>query len=83
YRVSEFLFFSVGIRYFSQSRFAYSGTEKKQDYFLRSVGPTTAIDWSIGTRTRLQVKGWYELLSQTGQQRTRNANMTMECFLQL
>jgi hypothetical protein len=82
YRVSELLFFSVGIRYFSQSRFAYAGVEKKQEFFLRSIGPTTAIDWSVGSRTRLQVKGWYEHLSQTGQQRTTNANMTMECFLQ-
>ncbi len=83
YRVSEFLFFSVGIRYFSQSRFAYAGAEKKQDFFLRSIGPTTAIDWSVGSRTRLQVKGWYEHLTQTGQHRTTNANMTMECLLQL
>ncbi|MBI5215605.1 MAG: hypothetical protein HY960_07605 [Ignavibacteriae bacterium] len=83
YRVNEFLFFSVGIRYFSQSRFAYAGAEKKQEYVLRSIGPTTAIDWSVGSGTRLQVKGWYEHLRQTGQQQTSNANMTMECLLQL
>ncbi len=83
YRMSEFLFFSVGIRYFSQSRFAYTGAEKRQEFFLRSVGPTTVIDWSVGSRTRLLVKGWYESLQQTAQQRSNNANMTMECSIQL
>ncbi|MBI3189306.1 MAG: hypothetical protein HYZ33_01530 [Ignavibacteriales bacterium] len=82
-RVSEFLFFSIGIRYFSQSRFAYTGAEKRQEFFLRSMGPTTAIEWSVGSRTRLLVKGWYESLRQTGQQQNNNANMTMECSIQL
>ena len=67
YRFRERLVFSLGIRYFSQSRFSYQGTERRPDSFLRSIGPITGIRWNVGQRTELFVKGWYEDQSLTGQ----------------
>jgi len=67
YRFRERLVFSLGIRYFSQSRFSYQGTERQLDSFLRSIGPITGIRWNVGQRTELFVKGWYEDQSLTGQ----------------
>lgn len=67
YRFRERLVFSLGIRYFSQSRFSYQGTERLPDSFLRSIGPITGIRWNVGQRTELFVKGWYENQSLTGQ----------------
>ncbi len=67
YRFRERLVFSLGIRYFSQARFSYQGTERQLDSFLRSIGPITGIRWSVGQRTELFVKGWYENQSLTGQ----------------
>lgn len=67
YLFRERLVFSLGIRYFSQSRFSYQGTERQLDSFLRSIGPITGVRWSVGQRTELSVKGWYEDQSLTGQ----------------
>jgi len=83
YNVSELLVFSVGIRYFSQSRFTYKGSEKQEDFFLRTLGPMTAIKWSAGNNTHLLVKGWYESLLQTNQIKSTNANVSLQCTVQL
>jgi hypothetical protein len=51
---------SVGLRYFSQSRYRYESGIRMPLSFLSSVGPTCALQWQPGTHTRLQLNGWYE-----------------------
>ncbi|MBM2840466.1 MAG: hypothetical protein HW412_994 [Bacteroidetes bacterium] len=62
------ILFAVGIRYFSQSRYAFGGGVKTLDAYVRSVGPTCLIDWKIGSYSRLTFKGWYERRTFTGGQ---------------
>ncbi len=77
YQLTARLLFSVGIRYFNQSRFAYKGNDRQIDQLLRSTGPISAIAWNVGGRTELAVKGWYEDQRQTGAPHRGIANMTM------
>lgn len=53
-------FAAVGIRYFSQSRFAYGEQGKHREGFLRSIGPTCVILWNPGLHSQLSIRGWYE-----------------------
>jgi hypothetical protein len=76
YIPSHGLLFSVGIRYFSQLRFGYSGRSRLIENKLQSVGPTTKIEISIG-RTDFSVYGWYERQSQTNQSNRGYATMVM------
>ena len=71
------LHFSVGIRYFSQSRYGFQGSEKHLERFLRSVGPVTDLSIVASRRTSVSVKGWYETQTQTGQPKRSFTNMTM------
>lgn len=77
YIIGDRLLLSCGIRYFSQTRFRYVGSEKRQEFFLRSIGPVTRIEWNVSKRTLFLLKGWYERLTQTGQADIGVANMTM------
>jgi hypothetical protein len=65
---SEGILFALGVRYFSQSRYAFTGGVKALDAYLRSVGPTCLILWDIGSYSRLTFKGWYERRTFTGSQ---------------
>ncbi|MBA4311939.1 MAG: hypothetical protein C0417_04855 [Chlorobiaceae bacterium] len=76
YMPSQGLLFSVGIRYFSQLRFDYSGQTRSLENTLRSFGPTTKIEISIGN-TNFSVYGWYERQSQTNQSNRGYATMAM------
>jgi hypothetical protein len=83
YKMAPALIFSLGIRYFSQTRFDYSGGRRFPAYFLHSVGPATLIDWDVSMKTSLSVKGWYERQSQTGLPVHGIANITMSLNLSL
>ena len=83
YRFPGGLLFSVGIRYFNQSRFAYAGSERTLDQRLRSIGPVTAIEWLIGNRTSYSLKGWYEDQLQTGAPNRGFVTMTMSLAVHL
>ena len=52
--------FTVGMRYFSQSRYVYEPAGKRLDLFLRSIGPTCSIGWDVNQYSRLILRGWYE-----------------------
>ena len=75
------LLFSIGIRYFSQRRYAYSGQERNLEDFFRSLGPTTSVSWLLHERTALTVQGWYEHQTQTGLPDHSIANVTMSLIL--
>jgi hypothetical protein len=77
YVINERLLLSCGIRYFRQARFRFVGTEKQQEFFLRSIGPVARIEWNVGDRTLFLFNGWYERLTQTAQPDAGVANMTM------
>lgn len=77
YALGRGLHFSLGIRYFSQSRYGYQESEKHLERFLRSVGPITDISLVAGQRTSVIVKGWYEMQTQTGQPKRSFTNMNM------
>ena len=77
YQLATGLHFSLGIRYFSQSRFGYLGSEKRLERFLRSIGPVTDISLETSRRASVTVKGWYEVQTQTGQPKRNFSNMNM------
>ena len=77
------LLFSVGLRYFSQRRYAYSGQERNLEDFFRSFGPTTGVSVLLHERTALTVQGWYEHQTQTRVPDHSIANMTMSLIVYL
>jgi hypothetical protein len=83
YAATPLLIFSLGIRYFSQVRFDYAGNRRIPQYFLRSVGPSTGIEWTVTGRTAFAVKGWYEFQSRTGLPDQGIANITMSLNVSL
>lgn len=74
---------AVGLRYFSQSRYTYTGGTRKLDSFLRSVGPTCLIAWRVNRFGELRFKGWYERRRLEGGGTTSLANMTMSITITL
>ena len=83
YILHRHLIFSVGIRYFSQSRFVYAGRSRNIQGFLRSIGPITNIFWNVGKQTEFSISGWYESQSQTGVTDRGIANMTMSLTVRI
>ena len=75
------LLFAAGIRFFSQSRFAYEITGKRQDLYLRSVGPTCLIGWTVGHHSQIGLRGWYEEQRQADGSRRGLTNMTMNILM--
>lgn len=69
------LLFAVGVRYFSQTRYAFEEGIKTMDLFVRSFGPTCLVFWNIGPFSTLIVKGWYERRTLSGGQ-TQQAEAT-------
>ncbi len=67
YALTRRLLFSLGIRYFSQIRFGYTGSDRTVESTLRSMGPLASVSLTLSGRTDLLVRGWYERQSQTGQ----------------
>ncbi len=83
YSLYSGLLFSVGFRYFSQTRYAYQGSEKYVDHFLRSIGPSTEIAWASGKHTVFSLKGWYENQHQTGETNRGFTNVTMNLLVHI
>ena len=79
YRMGTGLLFTVGIRYFNQSRYKYNGPDRELENFLRSVGPVTVIELNFGARTRIFLNGWYEHQVQTDQSRRDLTTLAMSC----
>lgn len=77
YALTERLLFSVGIRYFSQLRYGYTGADRTLENVLHSTGPLAGISMNVGTRTELAVRGWYERQTQTGQPDRGLTTMTL------
>jgi hypothetical protein len=75
------LLFAVGIRFFSQSRFVYEPAGKRQDLYLRSVGPTCLIGWQVGPHGQIGLRGWYEERRQADGTRKGLTNMTMNILM--
>ncbi len=77
YAMSRRLHFSVGIRYFSQMRYGFSGTDHVPVSSFRSIGPMMGIELGAGGRTDLSLKGWYEHQTQTAQPARGTTTLTM------
>jgi hypothetical protein len=76
-------FFAVGVRYFGQTRYTYTGGVKQVDSFLNSVGPTCSISWDPGPHSRIQFQGWYERQRQPDGTSRSLASMTMNIYVNL
>lgn len=77
FKPTEGVLMAVGLRYFSQSRYAYNETEKRLELFLRSIGPTCLIAWEINRYSRFSIRGWYEQRRQENGSTESLANMAM------
>jgi len=75
--------FAVGIRYFGQTRYTYTGGVREVDSFLNSVGPTCTISWDPGPHSRIQFQGWYERQKQPDGSLLSLASMTMNIYVTL
>jgi hypothetical protein len=75
------LLFAVGMRFFSQSRFVYEPTRKRQDLYLRSVGPTCLIGLDVGRHGQIGLRGWYEERRQADGSKVGLTNMTMNILM--
>ena len=83
YTLPPCLLFSVGIRYFSQKRFGYDGSERMLANYFRSIGPTTSIEMNIKNRTIFIIRGWYERQRQTAQPVTGSTTITATLTVQI
>lgn len=83
YTVGTEMYFSAGIRSFSQLRFLYRGRDRDLEHTVKSYGPTSTIVWAVGTRTLLSVSGWYEFQEQTGVTDRSIANVAMNLSVRL
>ena len=81
FKPSEDVVMTVGLRYFSQSRYAYKEDVKNLQSFLRSVGPTCSIAWAISSYGHFGIRGWYEQRRQTDGTTRSLANMAMNILL--
>ncbi len=79
----EGLLFAVGIRYFSQTRYTYTGERRNLDSFLRSFGPTCLIVWQLSRYSEVGIKGWYEQRRLGDGASKALANMTMNINIML
>jgi hypothetical protein len=70
-------FFSVGVRYFSQSRFAHTSGTKVLDSFFRTVGPTCAMMWETEGGSVVGLNGWFENRKNTDGSMRSIANMSL------
>ncbi len=52
--------FATGVRYFSQTRYAYGTEGKTLDSFISSFGPTCLIQQDLGLQSVLSFRGWLE-----------------------
>ena len=77
------MYFSAGIRYFSQLRYVYRGRDRDLERTVKSYDPTSTIVWTVGTRTQLSVSGWYEFQEQTGVPDRSIANVAMNLLVRL
>ncbi len=75
------LLFAVGMRFFSQSRFAYPPAGKRIDLYLRSAGPTCLIACDVGRYGQIGLRGWYEERRQADGTRKGLTNMTMNILM--
>jgi hypothetical protein len=83
YTVRSSLLFSVGFRYFSQLRYSYQDSQRYIDHFLRSIGPSTEIEWIPDEYASFSLKGWYETQHQTGEPDRAFANMSMNLIVHI
>lgn len=74
---------AAGIRYFSQSRYSYSGDVRRLESFLRSFGPTCLILWRLSPYSEVGLKGWYEQRRVEGGATRNLANMTLNVNITL
>ncbi len=77
------ILFALGMRYFSQTRYAYSGEARTLDSFLRSVGPTCLILWRVSPYSEIGIRGWYEQRRLADGATQSLANMTLNINITL
>lgn len=77
------ILFALGMRYFSQTRYSYSGEQQTLDSFLRSVGPTCVILWQVSPYSEVGVRGWYEHRRLADGATQSLANMTLNINITL
>jgi len=77
YGASDGLRFSVGVRYFTQTRFGYASGSKTFESVLRSLGPLAGLRWRFSDVALVAVDGWYERQTQTGSPGRAFTNISM------
>jgi hypothetical protein len=66
---------SVGVRYFEQRRYGYTGTARNAAGRLSNYGPTVQLQCSFLGRSRILIDGWYQLTDETDRPRRVTPNL--------
>lgn len=68
---------SVGLRYFEQRRYRYTGNQRSPDAHLANYGPTVQIQCTFFERSRILVDGWYQLTDEAGRPKRSTPNVLL------
>ncbi len=79
----ERFYFGVGLRFFSQMRYGFSGGEKELESRIQSIGPTCILQWTAGRYGAVGLQGWYEHRSQSNGSSRNLANLAFNVTLNL
>jgi hypothetical protein len=68
---------SVGIRYFEQRRYRYTGNERHSAGRLANYGPTVQLQYSLFGHSRILIDGWYQLTDESDRPRRSTPNLIL------
>ncbi|MBR9979262.1 MAG: hypothetical protein KFH87_14355 [Bacteroidetes bacterium] len=71
---------SIGIRYYEQRRYGYSGREREPAGILYSYGPTADLRLRLSTSTHVMAEGWYQLTSENSGHLRSTPNIALRVF---
>lgn len=74
---------SLGVRFFEQQRFAYSGLNRQAAGTLRSYGPTAGMRMRLSSSTDILAEGWYQFTSENEGASRVTPNVSLRIFWNL
>lgn len=79
-RLGERIRASIGIRYYEQRRYGYSGREREKAGILYSYGPTADLRLRLSPSTHVMAEGWYQLTSENRGGLRSTPNIALRVF---
>jgi hypothetical protein len=80
YKPSDLMSIGVGYKTYLQKRYIYNSNVKDLDFQQTNHGPMTHLVYQFDNNFRLNVEGWYEIVSTPNQMSSGNRNLTIDLF---